>query len=165
MEKENNGQLTIKERLEKLDAVLDEYERNIGLGTYSAEFDCKFTEYSTMSQSQREKLTVEQCAEISVILNSMAFHISRSTNRERARVTWASAQIEKIVARTADQFVGSWQQQENKAIEQDSSARKLNEIKHFAQERMDRMAYLPNMLKNLADSYNNLQRAKVMNNG
>ena len=85
-------QNTAKERLDQIDAVLDEYEGKLGIGKYSEDFhDQSVKQYMGMSRQQMEKLTIEECAEAALLLGGFSFYLQRSYNREVARVNWASS--------------------------------------------------------------------------
>ena len=163
---ETEDQQSIKARMKVIDDALDAYEKSIGVPVINSAIDeDNITKCISMPQSYREKMTIEECAEMAVECNILAYHMMRAFNREKARHTWAHEAIQSIVSSTCHQFSGTWQRQEKQAIAQDSAAAKLEKIKNYAQQRMDRINYLPNQLKNLADSFNNLQRAKATKNG
>ena len=59
---------TSKEEVKYWDDILDEYESGIGLGKYSDAHNFieeELNEYFTMSRDSIEKLTPEDCAQIS----------------------------------------------------------------------------------------------------
>ena len=94
MEVEN----TAKERLDQIDSVLDEYESNLGLSSYTGDFhDQSVKQYMGMPRQQMEKLTVEECAEAALLLGGFSFYLQRSYNREMARVNWASSNLKKMM--------------------------------------------------------------------
>lgn len=67
---------TTKEQVEQWDKVLDEYESSIGLGKYSQTHsftESELSEYLNMSRDSIEKLTPEDCAQISYRLAQYAF--------------------------------------------------------------------------------------------
>ena len=70
------------ERLEKVDAVLDDYEESVGLPKFSPSFhDDSAKKYLQLSRTQIEKLSPNECAEASILLTALAFHVQRSYNR------------------------------------------------------------------------------------
>ena len=79
-----------RERLAKLDSVLDEYESSIGLPKFTDNFhDDSAKKYLQLTRDQIEKLTPDQCSEAALLLSGLAFHLQRSYNREIARINWA----------------------------------------------------------------------------
>ena len=75
-----------RERLAKLDSVLDEYESSLGLPSFTDSFhDDTAKNYLQLTRNQIEKLTPDQCSEAALLLSSLAFHIQRSYNREVAQ--------------------------------------------------------------------------------
>ena len=158
MEVEN----TAKERLDQIDSVLDEYESNLGLSSYTGDFhDQSVKQYMGMPRQQMEKLTVEECAEAALLLGGFSFYLQRSYNREVARVNWASTNLKKMMSGRESQYKGSWDSQYYQAVKQDGYACKLDSIRTYAQQRADRLTYLASSVKNLSDLFINLQRAKL----
>lgn len=150
------------EQLVKLDSILDEYESSIGLPLYSADFhDPSVHKYMQMDRTSIEKLTLEECAEASLLLGSLSFHIQRSHNRELARVRWAETSIKSTTSGRENQYSGSWDSQYYQAIKDNDYTRKLLSIKKYAQQRADRLTYIASSIKNLADLFINLQKAKA----
>lgn len=151
-----------KERLDQIDKVLDEYESNLGLGSYAGDFhDQSVKQYMSMPRQQMEKLTVDECAEAALLLGGFSFYLQRSYNREIARVNWASSNLKRMMSGRELQYKGSWDSQYYQAIREDGYALKLESIKTYAQQRADRLTYLASSVKNLSDLFVNLQRAKI----
>lgn len=156
---------TTKEQVEQWDKVLDEYESSIGLGKYNEVHN--FTEnelnqYFTMSRDMVEKLTPEDCAQISYRLAQYAFFIQRTVNRETARHNWAEETIKEAIADEINNYKGyGFLEKSLQAIKHNDKAANLNKIKKYAQQRMDRLSYLANSIKNLSDIILSVQRTKV----
>lgn len=156
----------VVDRMEKIDQVLAEYEKSIGLPDYKEQVDNEeITRYLNMSRNEMERLDPITCAEIAATLGALSFHIQRSLNRENARLNWAKSTIKEIICSKAHGYTGSWGNQDMQAILDNDVSRKLHEISKYCQQRIDRLTYLSNSLKNMSDLFVNLQRAKVMNNG
>lgn len=161
MEKENYA----AERLANVDSVLDDYEKKIGLPQFNQAFhDEGAKNYMQLSRTQIEKLSPEECAEASLLLASLAFHIQRSYNREIARVNWATQTLKTTIAGREQAYRGSWESQFNQAVKEDGYTSKIDDIKKYAQQRADRLNYLSSSIKNMSDLYLNIQRTKVFNN-
>jgi hypothetical protein len=157
---------TAKERLDQVEAVLDEYEGKLGIGNYSEDFhDQSVKKYMSMPRQQMEKITVEECAEAALLLGGFSFYLQRSYNREIARVNWATSNLKKMISGREQQYSGSWDSQYYQAIKEDRYASKLDNIKTYAQQRADRLTYLATSVKNLSDLYINLQRSKINRHG
>ena len=155
-----------KERLDQVEAVLDEYEGKLGIGGYSEDFhDQSVKKYMSMPRQQMEKITVEECAEAALLLGGFSFYLQRSYNREVARVNWATSNLKKMISGREGQYKGSWDSQYYQAVKEDSYATKLDNIKTYAQQRADRLPYLATSVKNLSDLYINLQRSKINRHG
>jgi hypothetical protein len=156
---------TTKEQLEHWDKILDEYESSIGLGKYNDVHG--FTEdelntYFTMNRDAVEKLTPEDCAQISYRLAQYAFFLQRTLNREIARHNWAEETTKETIADEINNYKGyGFVEKSLQAIKHNEKASSLNKIKKYAQQRIDRLSYLANSVKNLSDIMLSVQRTKV----
>ena len=157
---------TASDQLKKLDSVLDEYEKSLGIPEFADEFhDDSAIKYMSLSRSQIEKLTPSQCAEAALLLGSLSFHMQRAYNREVARVNWAKQTLKTTISGREQSYRGSWESQFNQAVGEDSYTRKIMQIQKYAQQRADRLTYLASSIKNISDIFLAVQRAKVMKNG
>ena len=89
---------TAKEDLQHWDNILDEYEASIALPRYAAQYgvsESEINQYLTMTRDEIEKLSPEDCAQISYRLAQFAFHIQRTINREIARSNWSEETIKE----------------------------------------------------------------------
>lgn len=156
---------TSKEELSYWDEVLDEYESSIGLGKYSETHS--FTEaelgtYLNMGRDSIEKLSPEDCAQISYRLAQYAFFLQRTLNREIARHNWAEESIKETIADDINNYKGyGFLEKSLQAIKHNEKALSLSKIKRYAQQRMDRLSYLANNVKNLSDIILSVQKTKV----
>lgn len=157
---------TASDQLNKLDHVLDEYERSLGMSEFSDEFhDDSAKKYMTLSRSQIEKLTPAECAEAALLLGSLSFHMQRAYNREVARVNWAKQTLRSTVAGREQSYRGSWESQFNQAVGEDGYTRKVMQIQKYAQQRADRLTYLASSIKNISDIFLAVQRTKALKYG
>lgn len=163
-----NGEIalsTTKEQVDHWDKILDEYESSIGLGQYSEVHsftESELNSYFTMSRDMIEKLTPEDCAQISYRLAQYAFFLQRTLNREIARHNWAEESIKDTIADEINNYKGyGFLEKSLQAIKHNDKATSLNKIKKYAHQRMDRLSYLANSVKNLSDIILSVQRTKV----
>lgn len=157
---------TTKEELEHWDTILDEYEQGMGLPNYVTESlpSEELNEYLTMSRDVLEKVTPDQCGEIAYRLSQFAFHIQRTINRELARYNWSDDKIKEVIADEINSYKGyGYIEKSLQAIKHNSKADSLNKIKRYAKQRIDRLSYMANTLKNLSDIIISIQRNKVKN--
>ena len=156
---------TTKEQVEHWDKVLDEYESSIGLGQYSEVHNFtqgELNNYFNMSRDIIEKLTPEDCAQISYRLAQYAFFLQRTLNREIARHNWAEESIKETIADEINNYKGyGFVEKSLQAIKHNDKASNLNKIKKYAHQRMDRLSYLANSVKNLSDILLSVQRTKT----
>lgn len=156
---------TTKEQVEEWDKVLDEYESSLGLGHYNSLHSFNETElndYFTMSRDMIEKLNPEDCAQISYRLAQYSFYVQRTLNREIARHNWADETIKETIADEINNYKGyGFIEKSLQAIKHNDKAAALNKIKKYAKQRMDRLSYIANSIKNLSDIMLSVQKIKV----
>ena len=155
---------TAKEDLQHWDSILDEYESGISLPAYAPDGlpSAELNEYLSMSRNEIEKLSPEDCAQISYRLGQYSFHIQRTLNRELARHNWAEETIKEIIADEINNYKGyGYVEKYYQAIKHNDKASALSSIKKYAKQRSDRLSYLSSGVKNLADILLNVQKIKV----
>lgn len=157
--------MNTKEQVAEWDRILDEYEKTIGVGQY--ESHNKFSEdelnsYFTMNRDSIEKLTPEDCAQIAMRLSQYALFVQRTLNREIARHNWAEETIKETIADEVNNYKGyGYIEKSLQAIKHNDKANALNKIKKYAKQRMDRLSYIANNIKNLSDILLAVQKTKV----
>lgn len=155
-----------KEELQHWDQILDEYESSIGLPIYSESSipSEELNNYLIMDRSALEKLTPDDCGEIAYRLSQFCFHIQRTLNREIARHNWSDEKTKEVIADELNNYKGyGYVEKSLQAIKHNQKATTLNKIKIYAKQRMDRLSYMANSLKNLSDIIIAIQRNKVKN--
>jgi len=156
---------TAKEELQHWDKLLDEYEKTLSLPEYSA--GCAVTEteingYLSMSRDELEKLSPEDCAQISYRFAQFAFYLQRSINREMARYNWSDENIKETIADEINNYKGyGYIEKSLQAIKHNDKASALNSIKKYAKQRIDRLSYIATSIKNLSDVLLSIQKTKV----
>lgn len=155
---------TAKEELQYWDNILDEYEKAISVPSYIANSlsESELNEYLTMNRDQIEKLSPEDCAQIAYRLGQFAFHIQRTLNREIARHNWAEESIKETIADEINNYKGyGYIEKSLQAIKHNDKASSLNNIRKYAKQRIDRLSYIANNIKNLSDIILSVQKTKV----
>lgn len=155
---------TAKEELQYWDTILDEYEKSISFPIYSPSSlaESELNEYLTMNRDSLEKLSPEDCAQIAYRLGQFAFHIQRTLNREIARHNWSDETIKETIADEINNYKGyGYIEKSLQAIKHNDKAQSLNSIRKYAKQRIDRLSYLANCVKNLSDIILSVQKTKV----
>lgn len=157
--------MNTKEQVEQWDKVLDEYESSIGLGQYTDSNNFtneELNKYFTMTRDEIEKQSPDSCSEIALRLSQYAFFIQRTLNREIARHNWAEESIKETIADEINNYKGyGYAEKSLQAIKHNEKASALNKIKKYAKQRMDRLSYLANNIKNLSDILMSINKNKV----
>lgn len=159
---------TSKDELNHWDKLLDEYERSIGLSQYQQNIlpETELSQYLGMSRDELEKLTPDDCAQISYRLGQFSFHIQRTINRELARYNWSDENIKETIADEINNYKGyGYIEKSYQAIKHNDKALSLNKIKKYAKQRADRLSYLANGVKNLSDIIMSISKTKVAKHG
>jgi len=158
-----------KTEVNKWDEILDEYEHGLGIPKYQewSMDENELNEYLTMSRNEIEKLSPEDCAQISYRLGQFSFFVQRSSNREQARYNWAEETIKSVIADEINSYKGyGYLEKSSQAIKHNEKAYNLQKISKYAKQRLDRLLYLAASIKNLSDIMISIQRLKVsMKNG
>jgi hypothetical protein len=156
---------TTQEEVQYWDKILDDYEKTLSLPEYGASCsvqESEINDYLSMSRDQIEKLNPEDCAQIAYRLSQFGFYLQRSLNREIARFNWSEESIKESIADEINNYKGyGYLEKSLQAIKHNDRASNLYKIKKYAQQRMDRLSYLSNNIKNLSDILLSIQRTKV----
>ena len=87
----------------------------------------------------------------SIMKNSVGYHANKT--------------LKTTLAGREQSYKGSWESQFNQAVKEDGYARKISDIKRYAQQRADRLTYLSSSMKNMCDIFINVQKSKALKYG
>lgn len=154
---------TIEEKMEQVNEVLDRYEEELGLPKFvpNNPIHNNVKEYLSMSREMLEALSPIACSEIGTMLTNYGIHIQRAYNRENAIKGWAETAMGYYIAPKVKQYRGSFDHQEMQAIREDEYSQKLLSIITKAQQRMDRLNFVSNGIKSMADRLDTLRLSKL----
>ena len=155
---------TAKEELQDWDNILDEYEKGLGIPKYNNAGmpEQELNNYLTMDRTELEKITPEDCSQISYRLAQFSFYIQRTINREIARNNWADETIKMVIADEINNYKGyGYVEKSLQAIKNNEKAQAINKIKIYSKQRTDRLSYLANSIKNLSDILISIQKIKL----
>lgn len=156
--------MNTKEQVNEWDKILDDYEKGLGLGVYNNDIipEHELQTYLSMNRDELEKLTPDDCIQISFRLGQFSFHVQRSINREISRLNWAEDSIKEAIADELNNYKGyGYIEKSLQAIKHNDKASSLNKIKKYAKQRSDRLQYLANGIKNLSDIMLSISKIKV----
>lgn len=160
----SNGQTDLNPfDVQRIDGLLDEYEKKVGLPSVNFEKLEPIDSYLTMTRESLDKLAPQDCAEISFILKQHALYIQREQNRQQSRISYAKGMINQVIADEQSGYSGSWESTREQAIKHNDVAVKLNKIMIYATMRYDRLAFLSKAIVGLADTLVHIQFTKKGN--
>ena len=115
-----------------------------------------------MNRDSIERLSPEDCAQIAYRLAQFSFHLQRSINREIARHNWSEEKTKETISDEINNYKGyGYIEKSYQAIKHNDKAQSLNNIKKYAKQRIDRLSYIANNIKNLSDIILAVQKTKV----
>ncbi len=155
-----------KQKLEKVNKALDEYEQGKGLTKCQPHNEAD--RYVNMKQEEIRKLTPEELGEAAVLLAQFSYHIQRALNEETSRVAWAEDEVKRAISGEVNQYQGSsYEERKLLAIKENEYARKMDYIRSYAKARADRLGYLSSKMEFLARMFSDLRQTKKreFNNG
>jgi hypothetical protein len=155
-----------KQKLERINKALDEYEESKGLIKYKPHNEAD--RFINMKHSDMQKLTPDELGEAAILLAQFAYHIQRAFNEEVGRVNWAEDEVKRTIAGEVNQYQGSsYEERKLLAIKENEYARKLDYIRSYAKARADRLGYLSSRMEFLAKMFSDLRQTKKReyNNG
>jgi len=150
-----------QDQMLKVDTWLDQFEEKIGLPVYTDVLHTETEKYLNLTTEELERLSPDECDHIGIHLDRLAFHIQRAYNRELAHVTWATENLKMCIADKCQSYRGSFIQQEQQAIKGDDYATKLNRMKCFAQQRVDRLSFIASSLHKRSDKLFSLKSKRL----
>jgi hypothetical protein len=154
MDKENN-QLSLKEKINKLDNDLDRFLAD----TYD---NPKITEYLNYTGTEIRSLTPERCTEIKVELSVYNWHIQKAINKNEARLKWCEAELDKVLGQLSSDYGTSfWGERKLKIISDNSYAAKLYDYITIFKTRQCALAHHTLLIKNIADDISRVGFSKL----
>ncbi len=154
------GSEKVDARLEQVEAILSEYEKSLGL-LFSGQPEV--AKYLSLNKSQLNKMSPEECGEISYMLAQQSLYIQHEINKHSQRVNWCKTNIDVLVANQVDNYGGKYTTYENRkilAIKDDGYMSKLYQVMVRAQQVVDRLTYLPPKIGYMSKTLNELQQTK-----
>jgi len=159
---------TIKNQLDNVDRLLDEYEKEIHLPILDTPGEeNELQQYLSMNRNVLEKLNPIDCGQIAYRLSQFSFFLQRLYNREKARSIWASNYLNKIIAPQLGSYDKYMKYDAKVAliVEENSSANALQKVLIHCTQRMERLESLASELKHLSSIIKSIQWTKGTYNG
>ena len=150
----------VSKRVADVEVQLDDIERAVGIRDVVHNPEAE--KYLSLSETQLEKMTAEECANAKYILVQHAVAIQKKLNRATAIKTWCDRGVTVILARTygnIDGFMTYEVKRETVALN-DAYASRLREIAVEQQEIIDTLNYMGQAINGVANSFQTLFTSK-----
>jgi len=161
---EEQTTISAKDKLFKIDTILDEYEKSVGLpACKSPGTEDELNKYFLMNRKEIESLTPEDCSEISVRLMQFGFYLQRLCNREKSRIIWVKQKLIEYIAKQLNSYDKFTKYDIKVAliIKEDNYAYDLQQILTYAEQRFTRLELLSLNIKNLSDVISSVKISKI----
>lgn len=156
-------QNTARDKIYKIDNILDEYEKKSGLSPCKPPGnEDELQKYLSMDRAELESIQQEKCAEIAYRLNQFGFYIQRLYNREKTRIIWAQQELTNTIAKSVNDY-GQFTKHDVKValiIRENTYAANLQKIIVYAEQRAQRLEFLATSIKYLADGMRDIRMAR-----
>ena len=150
-----------EERLNQIDALLDDYEQSSGLPAYAPMAATEVHHLLELSPQELRGMSAEEVGEAAYTLESFSFHLQRALNREQARVRFAEETVRYLIGpRMRNITAYNWEERRLLAVRQDDAAQKAEKLRVNAQLRVERLSYLSPKVERMASALIQLQMSK-----
>lgn len=114
-----------------------------------------------LSPAALSAMTAVQCGEAAFTLLQFSFFLQRASNREQSRIRMCERGRDVAALKGVDQVTGyGFEERMKKAVRQNDAASRLDDIRHEASLRKDRIAFLDDKVKEMAHALMALQSTK-----
>lgn len=148
--------------MERVIQALNDYEDATGLPPHvSPGEEEELQEYFLLDRRRIESMLPKEAASAALRLSLFMFYIHRESNREEARVTWCSNQLDDVIAQELGQY-DKYMKHEMKVCliaKASTYAGKLLKLKRYAELRVKRLSFLASDIKHLSETFQAVQRA------
>lgn len=153
---------SIKERLERMNELLDNEELEIGLPKFNfANSENDAAHILTMPYSVMSKLSSIECGEKAWVLREFSFHLQRAVNRKQAEIRWANECITKeITPKLAGTPGYSVEERRINACRGNDACEKYQAVVVNASLRVERLAFLSSKIDQMAHTLFELFKSK-----
>ena len=160
--------MSIDSKLEKVNAVLDEYDEKIGLSAIRKDEDVE--KILSLNYKALSTLSDEECGEMAFILFQYAVFLQKENNRHNAVIEWAKHYIDIDIGARVDQHSGpnrfsSFEEKKLKIIADPTNeyVSKLNRIMMQAKVYCKETDFIANRVSQLGSCLLELQQTKRKN--
>lgn len=152
----------IDDELKKAHDVLDDYERAHSL--VYVEVASEVDRILALTYEELQNLTPQVCAEYAFMLSQYGLYIQTICNKESGNLKWYNHKMVNMVCHQLPQYGDKYTKYEVRLalIARENAAVKslLSKI-NLTEQKLERLQFIGSSVKNMADSLNNLQRAKT----
>lgn len=149
---------SVKEKMDYVDKVLDEYESS---NKIKVNVPNEAEKYLNIELDELRKLSIVELAEASYILSRFSLYIQKLYNKEMTRVAWAEHNITRCITKILSQYnAPSREERRHLAILDNEAAKKLDDIRNYAQLRSNRLAFISSKIVEVSKSLNELRTTR-----
>jgi hypothetical protein len=149
-------------KIQKHLSEIEEFEAKLGLHANKIPYQDDFYQtILTFNLDELNKLTYQQCANYSVLLNQYAMYVLRLYNNFRSICEILGSKLDIMVCDASQSYQGSWDNKKQQAINNNSAAKELQGLLITYKEKCTRLYDLHNYIISYSDSIKNLQFAKM----
>lgn len=153
--------MSIEEKLENLENLLEQYERVSGLPALQLRNETEAQRLLTLSSGELKGMTAADCGEAAYVLEQFSLHIQRLMNREQERLHWAEDLIRYLIGPELRSITAySWEERKLLAIRQNDAAVKAEVLRVNAQARIDRLSFVGSKIERTANTFLALQATR-----
>lgn len=151
-----------RESLARLDDRLDAFEQSIGVpGGIPGAVQSRCSSLLLMEPEQLHRMDASECGEAACSLLQLAWHLQKSLNRERSRMTWADEAVKRCVASRVGKVPGSsYEERRHLVLSADERARQIEQVRMDAVLRVERLNGLAARVDALARALLSLQSTR-----
>lgn len=137
-----------------LDAVLDRYEKSLGLRDNVTVNEAD--KYLNLSVEEIRRMDSDECGEAYYILQRYGMFLQREHNKEKSHVKWAERTLNNAVVTEIDQFQGksysTFEERKLKTIKSSGYLVKLDKLLLLAELRVQKLDFLSSSVHRIAQA-------------
>jgi hypothetical protein len=157
---DNGGKDYVDEKISNIEVQMEDIEQQLGLRDLVTNPEVE--RLLSLTESDLEKMTAEECAHAKYILLQHSLVVQKKVNRATAIKNWCEQCITVILAKNiadVDQFM-TYELKRATIVKNNSYGERLREISLEQQQTIDSLNFIAQAISNLATSFNTIYSSK-----